>query len=254
MYKVDLNCDLGESFGAYKIGGDGDVIPFITSANVACGYHAGDPSVMSETVALCKAFGVSVGAHPGFRDLEGFGRRNMSISESEAENLILYQVGALDAFCKAEGVVLRHVKPHGALYNMAAKDKKLSAAICRAVYKYDPSLILLGLAGSEMLNEARAIGLPCASEVFADREYEDDGTLVSRTREGSVIHDPERVATRVIQMVKEHTVRSINGKTVEIIPDSICVHGDNPEALELIRKIRDALTRENITVSPLKNS
>ena len=254
MYKVDLNCDLGESFGAYKIGGDGDVIPFITSANVACGYHAGDPSVMAETVALCKKLGVSVGAHPGFRDLEGFGRRNMSISEKEAENLILYQVGSLDAFCRAEGVTLQHVKPHGALYNMAAKDKRLASAICRAVYKYNPSLVLLGLAGSEMLSEARAIGLPCASEVFADREYEDDGTLVSRSKEGSVIHDSERVAERVVQMVKEHTVKSVNGKTVEILPDSICVHGDNPEALELIRKIREALARENIAISPLKNS
>ena len=162
MYRIDLNSDLGESFGAYKIGLDDRIIPLVSSANVACGLHAGDPTVMSKTVALCKNNGASVGAHPGFPDLMGFGRRNMNMSPADVKAMTTYQIGALDAFCKSQGVTLRHVKPHGALYNMAAKDEKLSAAICEAVYEYNPGLILLGLSGSLMLSEAKKIGLPCA--------------------------------------------------------------------------------------------
>ena len=194
MYTVDLNSDLGESFGAYTIGMDEGVIPLVSSANVACGFHAGDPSVMSHTVALCKANGVSVGAHPGFPDLQGFGRRNMNMSPADVKAMMIYQVGALDAFCKSQDVPLRHVKPHGALYNMAAKDEALARAICEAVYEYDKKLILMGLSCSKMLTEAEKLGLPYAAEVFADRAYEDDGSLVARTKPGAMITDENEAA------------------------------------------------------------
>ena len=252
MYKIDLNSDLGESFGAYKIGRDTDIVPLVSSANVACGFHAGDPTVMSRTVALCKESGTAVGAHPGFDDLQGFGRRNMSVSPEDAKNMIVYQVGALDAFCRASGVRLQHVKPHGALYNMAAKDKKLADAICRGIYDYDPSLILMGLAGSEMIASAKEIGLPYASEVFADRAYEDDGTLVARTKPGAMIEDEDEAVERVVTMIKTHTVKTISGKTIEIVPDSVCVHGDSQKALDFVLKIRKALTAEGVEIAALK--
>ncbi len=251
MYRIDLNSDLGESFGAYKIGLDDRIIPLVSSANVACGLHAGDPTVMSKTVALCKNNGASVGAHPGFPDLMGFGRRNMNMSPADVKAMITYQIGALDAFCKSQGVTLRHVKPHGALYNMAAKDEKLSAAICEAVYEYNPGLILLGLSGSLMLSEAKKIGLPCACEVFADRAYEDDGSLVARTKPGAVIKDEDEAAERVIGMIKKGTVRSINGNEIELCPDSVCVHGDSEKALMFVEKIRNEFMKEGIEICPL---
>ncbi len=251
MFSVDLNSDLGESFGAYKIGRDEEVIPLVSSANVACGFHAGDPSIMAKTAALCKENGIAMGAHPGFCDLVGFGRRNMNVAPIDVKNMILYQVGALDAFCKAQGIKLQHVKPHGALYNMAAKDAALAKAICEAVYEYDPSLILMGLAGSEMIVQAKAIGLPYASEVFADRAYEDDGTLVARTKPGAMIKDEDEAVKRVIGMIKTHKVTSINGKEIEIVPDSVCVHGDSEKALIFVKKIRDALKNEGIAVMPV---
>ena len=251
MYAIDLNSDLGESYGAYKMGRDEDIIPLVSSANVACGFHAGDPTVMAKTAALCKTSGVSMGAHPGFPDLQGFGRRNMNVSPEDAKNLILYQVGALGAFCKSAGITLQHVKPHGALYNMAAKDPKLARAICEGIQTYDPALILLGLSGSEMLRQAKEIGLPCAAEVFADRAYEDDGTLVARTKPGAMIRDEEEAVSRVIGMIKNHSVTSISGKEIEICPDSVCVHGDSEKALLFVKKIRAALEQEGIAIKPL---
>ena len=244
MYCVDLNSDLGESFGSYKIGRDEDIIPLISSANVACGAHAGDPDVMAKTADICKNSGISMGAHPGFFDLMGFGRRNLAVSPEEAKNLIIYQIGALDAFAKSRGIKLQHVKPHGALYNMAAKDARLAAAIAEGIYSYNPELILLGLSGSEMLRAAENIGLPCAAEVFADRAYEDDGTLVARSKPGAMIKDEDEAVSRVIKMIKEHKVTTISGKEIEISPASVCVHGDSEKALLFVKKIRDALTSE----------
>ena len=251
MYCVDLNCDLGESFGAYKIGKDEQIIPLISSANVACGAHAGDPDVMAKTAELCKNNGISMGAHPGFFDLMGFGRRNLAVSPSEAKNLMIYQVGALDAFAKSMGIKLCHVKPHGALYNMAAKDKALAKAIAEGIYAYDKSLVLLGLSGSEMLNAAKEIGLPCAAEVFADRAYEDDGSLVARSKPGAMIKDEDEAVSRVIRMIKEHKVTSISGKDIDIEPASVCVHGDSEKALLFVKKIRSALAGEGIEIKPL---
>ena len=251
MYCVDLNSDLGESFGSYKIGKDEDIIPLISSANVACGAHAGDPDVMAKTAELCKKSKISMGAHPGFFDLMGFGRRNMAVSPEEVKNLIVYQIGALDAFAKSQGIKLQHVKPHGALYNMAAKDKSLARAIAEGIYSYNPDLILLGLSGSEMLNAAKEIGLPYAAEVFADRAYEDDGTLVARSKPGAMIKDEDEAVSRVIRMVKEHRVTTVSGKDIEISPASVCVHGDSEKALLFVKKIRDALLQEGIEIKPL---
>lgn len=251
MYKIDLNCDLGESYGTYRLGMDGQIIPLISSANVACGFHAGDFNTMAKTVGLCKESGVSIGAHPGFPDLQGFGRRNMSLSPAEVQNLITYQIGALAAFCRSAGVRLRHVKPHGALYNMAAKDPAQARAICQGVCDFDSSLILLGLSGSEMLRQAREIGLPCAAEVFADRAYEEDGTLVPRGKPGAMITDEEEAVRRVIGMILNHRVQAITGKEIEICPDSVCVHGDSEKALLFVKKIRSALEEKGIAVQPL---
>jgi len=251
MYKIDLNSDLGESFGAYKIGMDDAVIPLISSANVACGFHAGDPLVMDKTVALCKATGTAIGAHPGYPDLVGFGRRNLAASPAEVKSMVTYQIGALDAFCKAAGIKLQHVKPHGAMYNMAAKDEALAKAICQAIYEYDKELILMGLAGSQMLVQAKAMGLKCAAEVFADRAYEEDGTLVARSKPGAMIHDEEEAVSRVIRMIKESKVTAITGKDVAITADSVCVHGDGPKALAFVAKLRDAFAAEGIQIVPL---
>ena len=253
MYRVDLNSDLGESFGNYTLGMDEEILKYVSSANVACGWHAGDPMVMEKTIALAKEYGTAVGAHPGFPDLMGFGRRNMAVSPEDAKNIITYQIGALDAFAKSQGLRLSHVKPHGALYNMAAKDKALAQAVAEAIYAYDKSLILLGLSGSEMLNAARKIGLPCAAEVFADRAYEDDGSLVARSKDGAMIKDEDEAVSRVIRMIKEHKVRTVSGKDIEISPVSVCVHGDSEKALLFVKKIREALRREDIAIKPLSD-
>lgn len=251
MMKVDLNCDLGESFGTYKIGLDKEVIPFISSANIACGYHASDPMVMEQTVRLANMNGCQVGAHPGLPDLMGFGRRRMQLTNEEAQAYVMYQIGALQAFCKAQGVKLNHVKLHGALYNMAAIDYNLSMKICEGIKAVNPELIFLGLANSRMLAAARDCGLKCASEVFADRAYNEDGTLVSRKEEGAVITDEKEAVKRVLRMIKERKVTSITGKDIDIVPDSVCVHGDNQKALLFAKKIRKALLKENITVEAL---
>ena len=249
MYQVDLNSDLGESFGRYTIGNDEKIIPLITSANVACGYHASDPVVMTQTIQRAKEAGIGIGAHPGLPDLMGFGRRSMAISNEEAKAYTLYQISALGGMCKAAGVKLQHVKPHGALYNMAAKDYDLSKAICEAIYEYDKDLIVMGLSGSEMIKAAHDCGLKAASEVFADRAYEEDGTLVNRRKPGAMIED--EAIKRVIRMVKEGKVTSITGKDIDIKADSICVHGDGEKALLFVEKIRKALAEEEIEIRHL---
>ncbi|MBE6949532.1 MAG: LamB/YcsF family protein [Ruminococcaceae bacterium] len=251
MYKVDLNSDLGESFGAYTIGMDSEVLKYISSANVACGFHAGDPMVMEKTVSMAKANGVAVGAHPGYPDLMGFGRRNMTISPAEAKAYTKYQVGAMLAFTKAQGIKLQHCKPHGAFYNNAAVNMELAVAICEGVYEVDPDIILLGLAGSKHLEAAKEVGLRCASEVFADRAYMDDGTLVPRKMPGAVIHDTDITIARVLKMVKEGCVESITGKIIPIKADSICVHGDNPKAIEFVNTIRSTLQAEGVEIAPI---
>lgn len=251
MYQIDLNCDLGESFGNYKIGMDEEVIPLISSANVACGYHASDPVVMQKTIAMTKKFGTAVGAHPGFPDLMGFGRRNLSVSPAEAKAYTLYQLGALEAFCRTQGVKMQHVKPHGALYNMAAKDYDLACGICEAIYEFDKDLIVLALSGGELVRAGQDIGLRTALEFFSDRAYEEDGTLVNRRKEGAVITDEDEAIARVVRMIKENKLTAITGKDISIKADSVCVHGDGVKALEFVKKIREKLTEEQIAIKPL---
>ncbi|MBQ9377395.1 MAG: LamB/YcsF family protein [Schwartzia sp.] len=252
MIKTDLNCDMGESFGNYVCGMDEGVVPFISSANVACGFHASDPLVMEKTVALCRKSGVRVGAHPGFPDLVGFGRRQMQVSADELRTMVIYQVGALKAFCEAAGVKLQHVKPHGAMYNMAGKDEVMAAAICAGVKAVDPSLILLGLSGSKLVTEAQRIGLRAAREVFADRAYEEDGSLVARGKPGAMITDEAEAIARVVSMVTKRSVRAITGKEIPIEADSICLHGDSPKAVLFAEKISAALKAEGIAVVPIE--
>ncbi len=253
MYRVDLNSDLGESFGRYTLGMDDKVIPLITSANVACGYHASDPVVMEKTMAMAQAAHIQVGAHPGFPDLMGFGRRNMNVTPQEAKAYVLYQLGALEGFARAQGMTLQHVKPHGALYNMAARDDKLAQAVCQAIKEFDPKLIVLALSGGQLAKAAQDLGLFVAQEVFADRGYEEDGTLVDRRKEGAMITDEETAIRRVVRMVKEKKVTAVTGKDIPIEADSICVHGDGPKALAFVEKIRSALTGEGVELCPLKD-
>ena len=252
MYKVDLNSDLGESFGAYTIGCDGEVLSQVTSANVACGWHAGDPVVLHRTLALAKEKGVAVGAHPGYPDLMGFGRREMKLSPEEAYAYVLYQLGAFAAFAKVHGLEVQHLKAHGALYNTAGKDMALALAICRAVKDFDPSIILLGLSGSKLIEAAKELGLSAASEIFADRAYEEDGSLVNRRKPGAMIEDEEEAIARVLRMVKEGKVTAITGKDIPVQADSVCVHGDGPKALAFTRRIRERLQAEGVALSPLR--
>lgn len=251
MLKVDLNCDLGESFGNYTLGLDGEVIKFVSSANVACGFHASDPLVMQKTVKMAKAAGVAVGAHPGYPDLVGFGRRNLNVQPAELKAMVQYQIGALKAFCQAEKIGLQHVKPHGAMYNMAAKDEKLAFAITEGIAEIDPSLILLGLSGSEMLKAAEKLGLKAKKEVFADRAYEEDGTLVARTKPGAMILNEDEAIERVLGMIKFGKVKAVTGREIGIEADSVCVHGDSPKALEFVKKINAALSGEGICVAAM---
>lgn len=251
MFRVDLNCDLGESFGSYTIGNDDQVIPLITSANVACGYHASDPVVMDQTLSMAKEAGIRIGAHPGFPDLMGFGRRNLSVSPTEAKAYVLYQLGALDAFCRVHGMKMQHVKPHGAFYNMAAKDYELSRAICEGIREFDPQLIVLALSGGELARAAEDMGLRTALEVFADRAYEEDGSLVNRRKAGAMITDEDQAVARVVRMVKEKKVTAVTGKDIPIQADSVCVHGDGAKALAFVEKIRRALTEEGVEICAL---
>jgi len=248
---VDLNSDLGESFGVYKIGLDKEVLKHVSSANIACGWHGGDPIVMRKTVEAAHNNRVGIGAHPGFFDIMGFGRRNMTVSPNEAKQYTIYQLGALYGFVKATGAIMQHVKPHGAMYNMAAKDGKLARAIVEGIYEVDRNLIVLGLSGSELISAAKEKGLKYANEVFADREYNPDGTLVSRNLPGSMICDKSIAVSRVIRMVTEGKVIAINGEDMDITVDSICVHGDNPEAIEFVRLIKEGLLRAKVEIKSL---
>ncbi len=251
MRTVDLNCDMGESFGVYKLGSDDEVIQNISSANIACGFHAGDPQIMDYTVKLAKKHGVAVGAHPGFADLKGFGRRRIDIAPEELEKELIYQIGAMQGFCKANGVKMVHVKAHGALNNIASINKELAFTIARSIKAVDPGLIFVALAFSEMEKAGREEGLNVAREGFADRAYDSEGMLVSRKQPGAVIHDPEMVVERVLRMVQEGKVRTVSGEDIDINPDTICVHGDNPEAVELTRQLKFRLNEEGIKIKPL---
>lgn len=253
MKKVDLNSDIGESFGLYKIGLDEEVIKHITSSNIACGWHAGDPITMEKTISICKKNRVNIGAHPGFLDLMGFGRRNMIVTSEELKSYVKYQLGAITAIAKSHGEKIQHLKPHGAMYNMAAKNKELAMAIAKSIYEVDKNIILVGLANSELINAGEQIGLKVANEVFADRAYNIDGTLVSRKLEGSIIHDTDLAVNRVIRMIKEGKVTAMNGEDIEIKAQTICVHGDNPKAIEFVKKIKFNLVREGIDVTSMSN-
>ena len=246
--RVDLNSDVGESFGAYTIGDDREVLARVTSANVACGFHAGDPGVMRTTVTLARGHGVAIGAHPGFPDLVGFGRRELQASPREVEDFVVYQIGALAAIAAAQGAKLQHVKPHGALFNMAVRDAALADAIARATAAVDRSLILFGLPGSELIRAGERAGLRTASEAFADRAYQPDGTLVSRRLPGAVIHDPALVEARVVRMATERSVVAIDGSIVKLDVDTICVHGDTQGAGDLAGRIRRALEKSGVLV------
>lgn len=253
MIKVDLNSDIGESFGSYKIGLDEEVAKYITSSNIACGWHAGDPIIMDKTIDISKKEEVKVGAHPGFFDLMGFGRRNISVTSEELKSYIKYQLGAIMAIAKAKGEKIQHIKPHGAMYNMAAKDSELAMAISQAVLEVDQDIILVGLSGSEIIKAGENVGLKVANEVFADRAYNFDGTLVSRKSEGACIHDTDLAIRRALRMVKEGKVTAVNGEDIDIKAETICVHGDNPKAIEFVKRIRERLEDEGIIVTSMSN-
>ena len=251
--KIDLNSDVGESFGNYKLGMDEDLIPLISSANIACGFHAGDPAVMKRTIAIARENGVAIGAHPGFPDLIGFGRRNMDASLEEIKDYVTYQVGAIQAFAAAQKMKLQHVKPHGALYTMAVQNSAIWDAVAEAIAALDNSLILFVLAGANR-KDLEAIGakhgIRIGFEFFGDRAYNRDGSLVSRKEPGAVIHDHEQVAEKVLKMVQDGKVVCIDGSEIDMAADTICVHGDNPSALALVKNIREALLASGIEIAP----
>jgi UPF0271 protein len=247
---IDLNSDMGESYGAYTIGADDEILRWVTSANVACGWHGGDPSVMRRTIERAKALGVAVGAHPSYPDLLGFGRRVMQISRQEARDYMLYQIGALRAFAEALGVTLQHVKPHGAIYNVAVKDRELSLGIAEGIADAGGRLILVGLPGSELLQAGQEMGLRVAREAFGDRAYNEDGTLVSRKLPGSLITDPGAVAERVLGFTRG-TMTAITGREIRIQVDTICLHGDTPGAGAIARRVRECLEASGIKPRPM---
>ncbi|WP_315737927.1 MULTISPECIES: 5-oxoprolinase subunit PxpA [unclassified Bradyrhizobium] len=250
---VDLNCDLGEGFGPWEMGNDVAMIELATSVNVACGFHAGDADIMRRTVEMAKAKGVSVGAHPGYRDLHGFGRRPMpGLKSSEIENLVAYQIGALQAIATAAGHKVTHVKAHGALSNVACEDEMTANAIAKAIKAVDPTLIFVVLANSKLVTAGEKANLRMAHEVFADRAYGDDGLLVSRSKPGAVLHDPKVIADRVVRMVLDGAVISVTGKVMKMRTDTVCIHGDTAGAVEIAREVRKALDAAAITVAPFK--
>lgn len=249
--RINLNADLGESFGAWPMGNDAAMLGIVKSANVACGFHAGDPSVMTETVKLAKANGVSIGAHPSFPDLQGFGRRQMKLSAAEIEALIAYQTGALMGVAAAQGHKVTHVKPHGALSNMASVDAALADAIARAIKAVDPGLIFLATAGSEMAKAGRRLGLRVAQEIFADRTYDDAGNLTPRAHPDAMIHDADQAVAHVRRMVEEQAIFSLSGNRIPTAIDSICVHGDEESAVAVARAVREGLEQAQIRVLPL---
>ncbi len=250
MTTIDLNADLGESFGAWRMGQDAEMLDIVTSANIACGFHAGDPAEMARTVRLCRDKGVGIGAHPGFDDLRGFGRRQIrGTSDDELAAMILYQIGALAAIAKAEGAELRHVKMHGALSNMCMTDRAMADIFARTLRRFSGELVIMAVAATEIQAAAEAVGGPLVAEVFADRTYNDDGTLVSRTEPGAVIHDAELAADHVLRMVEDQAITSINGVKVPVRPDTICVHGDNLSAVKLAMRVRERLEQAGVTVT-----
>ncbi|ASA54797.1 LamB/YcsF family protein [Vibrio gazogenes] len=249
MNSVDLNCDMGESFGVYSLGNDVALMDFVSSVNIACGFHAGDPSVMRETVRHALEKRLSIGAHPGLPDLAGFGRRIMAITPQEAYDMVVYQIGALHGFVRAAGGRLHHVKPHGALYNMAAQDALLAGAIARAVKDIDPTLVLYGLSGSALICAGESEGLRVAHEVFADRTYQSDGTLTPRDRPDALIHHDDAALNQVLDMVCQGKVQATDGQWVEIQADTICIHGDGAHALEFAAKIHQTLQSSTVVQS-----
>ena len=255
MTTIDLNCDLGESFGPWEMGHDAEMIELATSVNIACGYHAGDADIMRKTVDLAKARGVSIGAHPGYRDLHGFGRRPVpGLKSSEIENLVAYQIGALLAIASAAGHKVTHVKAHGALSNVACEDDMTARAIANAIKSVDPALVFVVLANSKLVQAGEAANLPMVHEVFADRAYEDDGQLVSRRKAGAVLHDAKQIADRVVRMVEDGAVVSVTGKVIKMRTDTVCIHGDTPGAVEIARGVREALRERGIAVAPFKRA
>ncbi|CAN5702954.1 5-oxoprolinase subunit PpxA [soil metagenome] len=250
---IDLNCDMGESFGAWEMGNDAALMDYVSSVNIACGFHAGDASVIKKTVETAIKKGVSVGAHPSFPDLQGFGRREMKLSAEEIFDIVLYQISAVKGICEAMGIKLHHVKPHGALYNQAAKNEKIANAIAKSVKSLDKNLILYGLSGSRLISEAEKIGLNTASEVFADRTYTKDGSLTPRSESNALIQDTEQAVSQVLKMIKDQTVTATSGETVAIKADTICIHGDGENALEFAKTIRENLLKKSIEVSAIRH-
>lgn len=251
MYIVDLNCDMGESFGNYTIGRDEEILKYVTSANIACGYHAGDPSIMKKTVQKAIEHNVGIGAHPGLPDLAGFGRRSMDVSEEDTYDMVVYQIGALKGFVDTEGGKLQHVKPHGALFNMAAKNRSLANAIAKAVYDIDSELVLFGLAGSELINAGKKHGLRTASEVFSDRTYQQDGTLTSRREANALITDHKQAVHQVIRMIKENRVQTLQDIDIDIDVQTICIHGDGERAIDFANYITKALKESDIELQSI---
>ena len=247
---IDLNADLGEYTGLEGAARDALIMDVVTSANIACGVHAGDLDVMKRSVDLAARRGVAIGAHPSFPDREGFGRREMNVLPAELEDVIVSQIEALSACCVAAGVRLRYVKPHGALYNLGARDEAVARTIADSVRRADSSLVLLGLYDSFLISEGERAGLTVASEGFPDRGYLDDGKLVPRVRADAVLHDPELVAARAVTMARDEYVNSVDGKRIKVVPDSLCIHGDNPEALQLVKAARAALETAGLIVAP----
>lgn len=254
MEKIDLNCDMGESFGAYKLGMDDAVIEFISSANIACAWHAGDPSVMNHTVAIAVDNGVGVGAHPGYPDLLGFGRRNMDCNMAELRNYVIYQIGALQAFCNAHGTKMQHVKPHGALYLTAVENEDVARVVAEAIVSVNSDLLYVALAGAKgelMTRIGQEVGLRVVYEAFPDRAYSPEGTLVSRRQPGAVIKEPQAVSERALRMVKEGVVIAVDGSTIPLEAQTLCVHGDNPKAVDLVKSIRETLETDGVAVIPM---
>jgi UPF0271 protein len=246
MSTIDLNSDLGEGFGRWSLGDDAEMLGIVTSANIACGFHAGDPLVIRQTVIGARDAGVAIGAHVGYRDLAGFGRRNLDVSSAELVSDVIYQIGALQGIARAAGTSVTYVKPHGALYNTIVHDARQASDVVTAIREIDPTLALLGLPGSEVLRAADAAGLRTVTEAFADRAYTPAGTLVSRRETGSVRHDAGQVAARMVQLATEGTLTAIDGSTITVAAESICVHGDSPGATEMARQVRQALTAAGI--------
>lgn len=249
--KIDLNCDMGESFGAWVMGNDEKLMKLISSANIACGFHAGDASIMRKTAELALHNGIAIGAHPGFDDLQGFGRRNMQLSPQEVYDICVYQIGAMFGVVRALGGKLHHVKPHGALYNMAAKDKNLAKAIAEATKAIHPDLILYGLSGSFLIREAKAVGLKTASEVFADRTYQNDGSLTPRSLPNALIESAEDAVNQVVMMVEENCVIATDGQKISLEADTVCIHGDGKHALEFATELRKRLIEKGIEIKTI---